>query len=60
MLITFYKIKGIVHSEFIPQGQTVHQAYHVEVMKLCVEGMNFGPAIGFFIMTVLQLTRSSV
>jgi hypothetical protein len=29
MLITFFDIKDIFHLEFIPQGQTVNQAYQV-------------------------------
>jgi hypothetical protein len=33
MLIAFFDIKGIVHFEFIPQGQAVNQASYMEVMK---------------------------
>jgi hypothetical protein len=33
MLITFFNIKGTVHFKFIPQGQTVNQAYYVEIVK---------------------------
>jgi hypothetical protein len=32
MLITFFNIKVTVHFEFIPQGQTVNQAYYVEIL----------------------------
>jgi hypothetical protein len=33
MLITFFVIEGIVRFEFVPQGQTVNQAYYVETLK---------------------------
>jgi hypothetical protein len=33
VLITFFDVKGIFRFEFTPQGQTVIQAYCVEVLK---------------------------
>ena len=32
MLLTFFDIKGIVHYEFVPTGQTVNQVYYLEVL----------------------------
>jgi hypothetical protein len=50
MLITFLDIKSNVHFEFVPQGQTVNQAYYVETLVRLREtvyrkGLNFGPTI---------------
>jgi hypothetical protein len=64
VLITFLDITGTVHSEFIPQGQTVNHTYYVEILKCLLKaesrkGVNFGPTIGFSIMTMLQLTKRS-
>jgi hypothetical protein len=33
MLITLFDTKVTVHFEFIPQGQTLNEAYYVEIMK---------------------------
>ena len=32
MLVCFFDHKGIVHNEFIVQGQTVNQRYYLEVL----------------------------
>ncbi|KAM7298352.1 putative uncharacterized protein FLJ37770 isoform X1 [Ixodes scapularis] len=33
MLIVFFDRKGVVHSEFVPQGQTVNKEFYCEVLK---------------------------
>jgi hypothetical protein len=40
MLITSFDIKVIVHFEFIPQGQTVNQAYYMEISKWSHEAVH--------------------
>ena len=32
MLLTFFDIRGIVHYEFVPTGQTVNQVYYLEIL----------------------------
>ena len=33
MLICFFDSQGVVHKEFVPQGQTVNKEYHREVLE---------------------------
>jgi len=33
MLLTLFDIRGIVHYEFVPNGQTVNQVYYLEVLE---------------------------
>jgi len=33
MLIVFFDVRGIVHREFIPPGQTVNQEFYLEVLR---------------------------
>jgi histone-lysine N-methyltransferase SETMAR len=40
MLITFFSIKGIVYFEFTSQGQTVNQAYYLEILKQLHEAVH--------------------
>ena len=33
MLTVFFDYRGVVHSEFFPEGQTVNKEYYLTVMK---------------------------
>ena len=33
MLVCFFGSQGIVHKEFVPQGQTVNQFYYREILE---------------------------
>jgi hypothetical protein len=33
MLICFFDSQGVVHKEFVPEGQTVHKQYYREVLE---------------------------
>jgi hypothetical protein len=39
VLITLFDIKGTVHFEFTPQGQTVNRAYYMEILKWLPEAL---------------------
>ena len=33
MLICFFDVRGVIHSEFVPTGQTVNQAFYLVVLR---------------------------
>ncbi|UYV68612.1 hypothetical protein LAZ67_6000220 [Cordylochernes scorpioides] len=33
LLITFFDVKGLVHYEFVPEGQTINQHYYLDVLR---------------------------
>jgi len=61
MLLTFFDIRGIVHYEFVPTGQTVNQVYYLEVLERLREKVgrkqpehfatNHGPCITMHLLT---------
>jgi len=63
MLICFFDIKGLVHFEFVPQGQTVTSSFTLkcssDCVMLCEENTpNCGGQVtGFCILTVLLPTQ---
>ena len=63
MLLAFFDIRGIVHYEFVPTGQTVNQVYYLEVLERLHEKVrrkrpNFLPTThGSCITTIHLLTR---
>jgi len=63
LLICFFDIKGLVHFEFVPQGQTVNQLFYLEVIKRLRDAVQEnapncgGQASGFCIRTMLPPTQ---
>ena len=39
LLITFFDVSGIVHSEFLPQGQTINQQVYKEILRLLLRSV---------------------
>jgi hypothetical protein len=39
MIITFFDVKGIVHKEFVPTGQTVNPGFYYDVLRRLRENM---------------------
>jgi len=38
-LICFFDVRGVVHSEFVPPGQTVDQAFYLDVLARLCDGL---------------------
>ena len=39
MIITFFDVKGIVHKEFVPTGQTVNSRFYCDILRWLRENM---------------------
>ena len=65
MIITFFDVKGTVHKEFVPTGQTVNSGLYCDVLRRLRENVrrrrpNFGEnRPGCFTMTTPRLTLPS-
>ena len=61
MLIAFFDVQGIVHAEFLPQGQTINQHVYKNILRRLMRSVrekkeNCGKqGHGCFIMTIFQL-----
>ena len=60
MLIAFFDVHGIVHAEFLPQGQTINQHVYKNILRRLMRSLrekrNCGKrGHGCFMMTMLQL-----
>ena len=66
MLITFFLIRGMVHHEFVPEGETVNQYFYQQIFihlhnKFDAAGRNCGAmSHGFSTMTMHPHTRQLV
>ena len=40
LLITFFDVRGIVHSEFLPQGQMINQQVYKEILRLLLRSVH--------------------
>jgi hypothetical protein len=45
ILITFVDKQGVIHKEFVPEGQTVNSAFYVEVIGRLLKRISLGEAI---------------
>jgi hypothetical protein len=39
MFICFFGIRGIIHSEFVPEGTTVNQTFYMEVAEKLIDAV---------------------
>ena len=39
MLVTFFDVRGIVHKEFLPQGQTINQNIYKDILRRLMQSV---------------------